>query len=154
MNRILAIRPGDRAAVVEPGVLNGDLQRALRAHGLFWPPDPTSAPYCTIGGNLACNAGGPRAVKYGASRDNVLALRRGRRHAARLLRFGARDHARARCGYDLSRLLVGSEGTLALIVEATLRLMPLAPARAQPARAVSRRRQPPRARWRGSWRSR
>jgi D-lactate dehydrogenase len=74
MNRILAIRAGDRCAVVEPGVLNGDLQRALQAHGLFWPPDPTSADYSTIGGNLACNAGGPRAVKYGASRDNVLAL--------------------------------------------------------------------------------
>jgi D-lactate dehydrogenase len=74
MDRILDIRPGDRCAVVEPGVLNGDLQRALRPHGLFWPPDPTSADYSTIGGNLACNAGGPRAVKYGASRDNVLAL--------------------------------------------------------------------------------
>ena len=74
MDRILAIRPGDRCAVVEPGVLNGDLQPALHAHGLFWPPDPTSAGYSTVGGNLACNAGGPRAVKYGASRDNVLAL--------------------------------------------------------------------------------
>ncbi|HET7556782.1 MAG TPA: FAD-binding oxidoreductase, partial [Rhodanobacteraceae bacterium] len=75
MNRILDIAPGDRLAIVEPGVLNADLQRALSKHGLFWPPDPTSAPYCTIGGNLACNAGGPRAVKYGATRDNVLGLR-------------------------------------------------------------------------------
>ncbi|HJU27477.1 MAG TPA: FAD-binding oxidoreductase, partial [Rhodanobacteraceae bacterium] len=75
MNRIIAIEPGDRMAIVEPGVLNADLQRALAEHGLFWPPDPTSAPYCTIGGNLACNAGGPRAVKYGATRDNVLGLR-------------------------------------------------------------------------------
>jgi D-lactate dehydrogenase (quinone) len=74
MHRILDIRPSDRCAVVEPGALNGDLQRALKPHGLFWPPDPTSADYSTIGGNLACNAGGPRAVKYGASRDNVLAL--------------------------------------------------------------------------------
>src|SRR5690606_2852142 len=74
MDRILDIRPGDRCAVVEPGVVNGALQEALRAHGLFWPPDPTSADTCTIGGNLACNAGGPRAVKYGATRDNVLAL--------------------------------------------------------------------------------
>jgi D-lactate dehydrogenase len=54
MNRILEIRPGDRVEIMEPGLLNGDLQKALRAHGLFWPPDPTSAPYCTIGGNLAC----------------------------------------------------------------------------------------------------
>src|SRR6185437_8993513 len=75
MNRILRVEPGDRVAIVEPGVLNADLQRALAEHGLFWPPDPTSAPYCTIGGNLACNAGGPRAVKYGATRDNVLGLR-------------------------------------------------------------------------------
>ena len=63
MNRIVDIRPGDRCAVVEPGVLNGDLQSALKPHGLFWPPDPTSAGYSTVGGNLACNAGRPRAVK-------------------------------------------------------------------------------------------
>jgi D-lactate dehydrogenase len=128
MNRILDIRPGDRAAVVEPGVLNGELQLALRAHGLSWPPDPTSAPYSTVGGNLACNAGGPRALKYGASRDNVLALTAvdGR---GELLRFGAAT-SKSSMGFDLSRLLVGSEGTLALIVEATLKLAPLAPARA------------------------
>ncbi|MEO8160831.1 MAG: FAD-linked oxidase C-terminal domain-containing protein [Arenimonas sp.] len=128
MNRIVDIRPGDRVAVVEPGLLNGELQLALRAHGLAWPPDPTSAPYSTIGGNLACNAGGPRALKYGASRDNVLALLAvdGR---GELLRFGAAT-SKASMGYDLSRLLVGSEGTLALIVEATLKLVPLAPARA------------------------
>ena len=74
MDRVLDIRPGDRCAVVEPGLLNGDLQAALAPHGLFWPPDPTSAMFSTVGGNLACNAGGPRAVKYGASRDNVLAI--------------------------------------------------------------------------------
>ena len=74
MDRVLDIRPGDRVAVVQPGLLNGDLQAALAPHGLFWPPDPTSAAFSTIGGNLACNAGGPRAVKYGASRDNVLGL--------------------------------------------------------------------------------
>jgi D-lactate dehydrogenase len=128
MNRLLEIRPGDRAAVVEPGLLNGDLQRALLPQGLAWPPDPTSAPYSTIGGNLACNAGGPRALKYGASRDNVLSLLAvdGR---GELLRFGAAT-SKSSMGFDLSRLLVGSEGTLALIVEATLRLVPLAPARA------------------------
>jgi D-lactate dehydrogenase len=146
MNRLLDIRPGDRAAVVEPGLLNGELQTALKAQGLSWPPDPTSAPYSSIGGNLACNAGGPRALKYGASRDNVLALVAvdGR---GELIRFGAAT-TKASMGFDLSRLLVGSEGTLALIVEATLRLVPLAPARASlralyadapaAARAVSR----------------
>ncbi len=127
MARLLAIRPGDRVAVVEPGLLNGDLQTALREHGLFWPPDPTSAPYCTIGGNLACNAGGPRAVKYGATRDNVLAIT-AVTGAGELVKFGAAT-TKGATGYDLSRLLIGSEGTLALIVEATLKLTPLAPER-------------------------
>jgi D-lactate dehydrogenase len=146
MNRLLELRPGDRAVVVEPGLLNGELQLALRAHGLCWPPDPTSAPYSTIGGNLACNAGGPRALKYGASRDNLLSVVAvdGR---GEILHLGAAT-SKASSGYDLSRLMVGSEGTLALIVEATLRLVPLAPARASlralyadapaAARAVSR----------------
>ena len=123
MQRILDIRPGDRCAVVEPGVLNGDLQRALAAHGLFWPPDPTSADFSTVGGNLACNAGGPRAVKYGASRDNVLALT-AITGAGELVHCGSAT-TKGATGYDLQRLLVGSEGTLALIVEATLKLAPL-----------------------------
>ena len=122
MNRILEIRPGDRCAVVEPGVLNGDLQRALAPHGLFWPPDPTSADYSTIGGNLACNAGGPRAVKYGATRDNVLALT-AITGAGEVIHCGSAT-TKGATGYDLQRLLVGSEGTLALIVEATLKLAP------------------------------
>ena len=127
MQRILAIRPGDRCAVVEPGVLNGELQRALAPHGLFWPADPTSADYSTIGGNLACNAGGPRAVKYGASRDNVLALT-AVTGAGDLVTCGSAT-TKGATGYDLQRLLVGSEGTLALIVEATLKLTPRAPQR-------------------------
>lgn len=122
MNRILDIRPGDRCAEVEPGVLNGDLQAALKPHGLFWPPDPTSAGYSTVGGNLACNAGGPRAVKYGATRDNVLALT-AVTGTGELIRCGTAT-TKGATGYDLQRLLVGSEGTLALIVEATLRLTP------------------------------
>ncbi|HEU0154287.1 MAG TPA: FAD-linked oxidase C-terminal domain-containing protein [Arenimonas sp.] len=124
MNRVLDIRPGDRVAVVEPGLLNGDLQAALAPHGLFWPPDPTSAGFCTVGGNLACNAGGPRAVKYGATRDNVLALT-AVTGAGDLVHFGA-GTTKGASGYDLSRLLIGSEGTLALVVEATLKLTPIA----------------------------
>jgi D-lactate dehydrogenase len=135
MDRILDIRPGDRCAVVEPGVLNGALQDALQAHGLFWPPDPTSAAYSTIGGNLACNAGGPRAVKYGASRDNVLAIT-AVTGAGELIRCGSAT-TKGSTGYDLQRLLVGSEGTLALIVEATLKLVPLPRAR-RAARALYR----------------
>lgn len=127
MNRILEIRPGDRCAIVEPGALNGDVQRALREHGLFWPPDPTSADFSSIGGNLACNAGGPRAVKYGASRDNVLALV-AVTGAGDLIRCGTAT-TKGSTGYDLQRLLVGSEGTLGLIVEATLKLTPLPAAR-------------------------
>ena len=127
MNRILDIRPGDRCVVVEPGVLNGELQAALHAHGLFWPPDPTSAAFSTIGGNLACNAGGPRAVKYGASRDNVLALT-AVTGTGELIHCGTAT-TKGSTGYDLQRLLIGSEGTLALIVEATLKLTPLPPQR-------------------------
>ncbi|KAF1691514.1 FAD-binding oxidoreductase [Pseudoxanthomonas koreensis] len=122
MTRILDIRPGDRCAVVEPGVLNGDLQQALQPHGLFWPPDPTSFERCTIGGNLACNAGGARAGKYGASRDNVLGLVAGT-GTGEIIRCGG-PWTKDATGYDLTHLLVGSEGTLALIVEATLRLVP------------------------------
>jgi len=122
MNRIVAIDPANRLAVVEPGVINADLQAALRPHGLFWPPDPTSAPYCTIGGNLACNAGGPRAVKYGATRDNVLALR-AVAGTGEEFRCGT-PTTKGAAGYDLTRLLIGSEGTLAIITEATLKLTP------------------------------
>jgi D-lactate dehydrogenase len=126
MNRVLRIDPGNRLAVVEPGVLNADLQAALRPHAMFWPPDPSSAPYCTIGGNLACNAGGPRAVKYGATRDNVLALR-AVAGTGEDFRCG-KPTTKGATGYDLTRLLIGAEGTLAIITEATLKLTPLPPA--------------------------
>lgn len=128
MQRIVAIHAADRVAVVEPGVINADLQAALASHGLFWPPDPASAAICTIGGNLACNAGGPLAVKYGTSRDNILGLVAvtGR---GELITVGSATTKDA-TGYDLTHLLVGSEGTLALIVEATLKLSPLPPQRA------------------------
>ena len=128
MNRILDIRAADRVAFVEPGVLNGDLQRALAPHGLFWAPDPASADTCTVGGNLACNAGGPHTVKYGATRDNVLGLS-AITGTGELIRCGSATTKDA-TGYDLTHLIVGSEGTLALIVEATLKLTPLPAQRA------------------------
>lgn len=127
MKRVPRIDPDDRVAVVEPGVLNGDLQAALVPHGLFWAPDPTSAPFCTIAGNIACNAGGPRAVKYGATRDNVLALR-AVAGTGEDFRCG-KPTTKGATGYDLTRLLIGSEGTLALVTEATLKLTPLATAK-------------------------
>ncbi len=133
MNRILAIDPDNRMAIVEPGVLNADLQRAAAAHGFFWPPDPTSAEFCTVGGNLACNAGGPRAVKYGASRDNTLALA-AVTGAGAAIRTGS-PTTKGATGYDLTRFLVGSEGTLAFITEATLKLTPR-PAAVRSLRAV------------------
>ncbi|WP_093301066.1 FAD-linked oxidase C-terminal domain-containing protein [Pseudoxanthomonas sp. CF385] len=122
MNRILEVRAADRCVVVEPGVLNGELQQALMPHGLFWPPDPSSADLCSIGGNLATNAGGPRAVKYGTARDNVLGLV-AVTGTGDLIRCGG-AYTKDATGYDLTHLIVGSEGTLALVVEATLKLSP------------------------------
>ncbi len=123
MNRILAIDADNRLAVVEPGVTNQALQDAAAEKGFFWPPDPTSAAFCTIGGNLAYNSAGPRAVKYGTPRENTLALRavNGRGQS---LRTGSRT-TKGVVGLDLTRLLIGSEGTLAIITEATLKLTPL-----------------------------
>jgi D-lactate dehydrogenase (quinone) len=122
MNRILRIDPDNRFAIVEPGVLNGDLQRALAPLGFFWPPDPTSSPWCSIGGNLACNAAGPRTVKYGSPRENTLGLRAvaGNGESFRCGTYTTKGAT----GYDFTRLLIGSEGTLALITEATLKLTP------------------------------
>jgi D-lactate dehydrogenase len=122
MNRILRIDPDNRLAIVEPGVLNGDLQRALAPHGFFWPPDPTSSPWCSIGGNLACNSAGPRTVKYGSPRENTLGLR-AVAGSGESFRCGTYT-SKGATGYDLTRLLIGSEGTLALITEATLKLTP------------------------------
>lgn len=127
MDRILHMEPRDGIAVVEPGVLNEDLQRAAAAHGFFWPPDPTSAAACTIGGNLAYNSAGPRAVKYGTPRENTLGLT-AVTGGGEVIRTGVMT-TKGVVGYDLTRLIIGSEGTLALITQATLKLTPLPQAR-------------------------
>ncbi len=124
MTRILEINPADRLMVVQPGVTNQAVQQAAAEHGFFWPPDPTSAAVCTIGGNLAYNSAGPRAVKYGTPRENTLGLR-AVTGAGEEIRTGTRT-TKGVVGYDLTRLLIGSEGTLAVITEATLKLTPLA----------------------------
>jgi D-lactate dehydrogenase len=127
MNRILRVDPANRLMVVEPGVTNQAVQDAAAQHGFFWAPDPTSAAYCSVGGNLAVNAAGPRAVKYGSCRENTLGL-----HAVlgtgETIRTGTHT-TKSVVGYDLTRLLIGSEGTLAVITEATLKLTPLPEAR-------------------------
>ena len=122
MERILRIDTANRVLVTETGVTNAAVQEAAAKHGFFWPPDPTSAGYSTVGGNLACGAGGPHAVKYGTVRENVLGLRA-------VLGSGQELSAgvyttKGAMGYDFTRLLIGSEGTLAVITEATLKLTP------------------------------
>ncbi len=123
LDKIIRVDADNRVMVVEPGVTNQQVQQAAAAHGFFWPPDPTSSAVCTIGGNLACNAAGPHAVKYGTPRDNVLGLK-AITADGRVLKTGSYT-TKGVVGYDLTRLLIGSEGTLAVITEATLKLTPL-----------------------------
>ncbi|MEU6862222.1 FAD-linked oxidase C-terminal domain-containing protein [Streptomyces sp. NPDC046876] len=120
MDRILRIDADERLAVVQPGVVNDDLRAACAAEGLWYPPDPASAPWSTIGGNVATNAGGLCCVKYGVTRDYVLGLEAvtGRGEVVRLGRRTAKSSA----GFELAGLLVGSEGTLGLVTEVTVRL--------------------------------
>lgn len=128
LERMTAIREvsvDDHLAVVEPGVINADLGRAALARGLFYPPDPGSLEISTLGGNLATNAGGLRCVKYGVTRDSVLGLEVVLADG-RVLRTGGRTIKNV-AGYDLSRLFVGSEGTLGIITAAILRLRPKPP---------------------------
>ncbi|MCP5351860.1 MAG: FAD-binding protein [Chromatiales bacterium] len=127
MRRILEIDPANRLLIVEPGVTNAEVQAAAARHGFFWPPDPTSAAVCTIGGNLAYNSAGPRAVKYGTPRDNTLGLRVVSGDG-RVFKTGV-STTKGVVGYDLTRLIIGSEGTLGLITAATLKLTPLAETR-------------------------
>lgn len=122
LNRILELDPENMLAVVEPGVVTGRLQAEAARHGLFYPPDPASLQFSTLGGNVATGAGGPRAVKYGVTRDYVLGLEVVLPTGA-AIRTGART-IKSVVGYDLTRLFVGSEGTLGVVTQITLRLIP------------------------------
>ncbi|MFI7061555.1 FAD-binding oxidoreductase [Kribbella sp. NPDC050124] len=124
MDRILEIEPVDRYVVTQPGVYNAVLSRAVEEQGLFYPPDPSSWEFCSIGGNLSTNSGGLCCVKYGVTTDYVLGLEVVLADG-RVLRTGRRT-VKGVAGYDLAKLLVGSEGTLGIITEATLALRPLA----------------------------
>lgn len=128
MDRIKAIHPRDFVAVVQAGVITQRLQEAVEARGLFYPPDPASRAECTIGGNIATNAGGPRCLKYGVTRDYVLGVEVVLADGT-VLRLGGRTH-KNKTGFDLARLFVGSEGLLGVVTEATLKLLPLPPFRA------------------------
>ena len=126
MNRILRIDPVERLAVVQPGVVNDDLRAACAEQGLWYPPDPASSPWSTIGGNTATNAGGMCCVKYGVTRDYVLGLE-AVNGLGEIVRVG-RQTAKGVAGYDLCGLLVGSEGTLGVITEITVKLRGARPA--------------------------
>jgi glycolate oxidase len=128
MNRIREINAGDFVAVVEPGVITEKLQAAVEKRGLFYPPDPASSADNFIGGNIATNAGGPHCLKYGVTRDYVLGLEVVLADGT-LVRLGGRTH-KNKTGFDLHRLFVGSEGLLGVVTEATLKLLPLPPFRA------------------------
>jgi glycolate oxidase len=128
MNRIKEINAADFVAVVEPGVVTQTLQEAVEKRGLFYPPDPASRADNFIGGNIATNAGGPRCLKYGVTRDYVLGLEVVLADGT-VVRVGGRTH-KNKTGFDLTRLFVGSEGLLGVVTEATLKLIPLPPFRA------------------------
>lgn len=128
MNRIKEIHFADAIAIVEPGVITATLKAAVRAKRLFYPPDPASMKDCSVGGNIATNAGGPRCLKYGVTRNYVTGLEVVLADGE-VLRTGGRVH-KNKTGFDLIGLFVGSEGMLGVVTEITLRLLPLPPARA------------------------
>src|SRR5438093_5123329 len=128
MNRIIEINARDFVAVVQPGVITQQLQDAVERRGLYYPPDPASRADSSIEGNIATNAGGPRCLKYGVTRDYVLGLEVALASGS-VVRLGSRTH-KNKTGFDLARLFVGSEGLLGVVTEATLKLLPLPPFRA------------------------
>ncbi len=125
MDRILSVNAGDGYVEVEPGVVNQELREHVRGHGLWYAPDPASKDWCTIGGNVSTNAGGLCCVKYGVTRDSVLGLEVVLADG-RVAQLGRRT-VKGVSGYDLTGLVVGSEGTLAVVTRARLRLRPLPP---------------------------
>jgi glycolate oxidase len=128
MNRIKEIHAGDFVAVAEAGVILQTLQDAVERQGLYYPPDPASRADCSVGGTVATNAGGPRCLKYGVTRDYVLGLRAVLADGT-IVSLGGRTH-KNKTGFDLTRLMVGSEGLLGVVTEVTLKLLPLPPFRA------------------------
>ncbi|MEJ0089014.1 MAG: FAD-linked oxidase C-terminal domain-containing protein [Limisphaerales bacterium] len=128
MGKILEINPDDFVAVVQPAVNTAAFQTAVEKLGLFYPPDPASRANNSLGGNIATNAGGPRCLKYGVTRDYVLGLEVVLTNGD-IVKLGGRTH-KNKTGFDLHRLFVGSEGLLGVITEATLKLLPLPPFRA------------------------
>lgn len=128
MNRIREINDRDFVAVVGPGVITAELQAQAAQLGLYYPPDPASRADCSLGGNIATNAGGPRCLKYGVTRDYVLGLEVVLADGT-VVRTGSRTH-KNKTGFDLHRMFVGSEGMLGIVTEATLKLLPMPPYRA------------------------
>lgn len=128
MNRMLEINPADFVAVLQPGVNTQQFQKAAEKLGLFYPPDPASRAHNFIGGNIATNAGGPRCLKYGVTRDYVLGLEVVLADGT-IVHVGGRTH-KNKTGFDFTRLFVGSEGLLGVVTEATVKLIPLPPFRA------------------------
>jgi len=128
MNKVLEINPVDGVGVVQPGVITGEFQARALQLGLLYPPDPASLKECSLGGNVATNAGGPRCLKYGVTRNYVLGLQVALADGT-LVRVGGRTQ-KNKSGFDLVGIFVGSEGLLGLVTEITLRLIPAPPARA------------------------
>lgn len=123
MKKLLEVDTGNLTVVVEPGIINNRLQREVESLGFFYPPDPASLDICTIGGNIATNAGGPRAVKYGVTRDYVMEIE-AVLPDGNVVSAGGKTHKRA-VGYDLKDIFIGSEGTLGIFTKIRLRLLPL-----------------------------
>ncbi len=122
MNQIIEIRPLDLTATIQPGVILGEFRTAVEEQGLFYPPDPNSMTWCTLGGNVATNAAGPSALKYGSTRDYVLGLEVVLA-SGEIMRLG-KQTVKGVAGYDLVSLICGSEGTLALVTKITVKLLP------------------------------